>query len=360
MSGEEFLLKWNDHHNSFFAIMNELCSAEVLTDVTLSCGDQVFETHKLLLCVCSTYFRSILASDKSSAARNGKHPIVFLKDVNPKHLEQLLQYMYHGEINVLQEDLAPLIETARALKVGDPIYSGIPRVISRFTDPFHFNNLFLLFLCPQVKGLSDAPPSTPPAPPPPTSRPVSMPRSNPLPPLGNFNSKPSPSASSSAAATAAPPSQRTKIHAPPPLKRGGGANGGAKLNQLANILNAQNNMKRLAAESVLKQHHNGPKVSAGLDFASPGVASRMEDADLKEEHDRLDAGQDAGWGNHSDDQELSQSGSDYDLHMQGNDGFQDSEIEEKDTILKVRGERKSWFGDGLIFDIKTARGIGLL
>ena len=32
-------------------------------------------------------------------------------------MEQLLQYMYRGEINVLQDDLGPLIETARALQV---------------------------------------------------------------------------------------------------------------------------------------------------------------------------------------------------------------------------------------------------
>ena len=32
-------------------------------------------------------------------------------------MEQLLQYMYRGEINVLQDDLAPLIETARSLQV---------------------------------------------------------------------------------------------------------------------------------------------------------------------------------------------------------------------------------------------------
>ena len=42
---EEFLLKWNDHHNSFFAIMQDLCSSEVLTDVTLACGGQVKERH---------------------------------------------------------------------------------------------------------------------------------------------------------------------------------------------------------------------------------------------------------------------------------------------------------------------------
>ena len=38
MSQEEFLLKWNDHHNSFFSIMKDLCESEVLTDVTLACG----------------------------------------------------------------------------------------------------------------------------------------------------------------------------------------------------------------------------------------------------------------------------------------------------------------------------------
>merc|ERR1712088_821428 len=123
---EEFLLKWNDHHNSFFSIVQDLCASELLTDVTLACGAGepiIFEAHKLMLSVCSTFFRNIL----TRKSRHQAHPIVFLKDVEPRHMEQLLQYMYRGEINVLQDDLGPLIETARAL---------------------------------QVKGLADAPPGT--------------------------------------------------------------------------------------------------------------------------------------------------------------------------------------------------------
>lgn len=108
---EEFLLKWNDHHNSFFSIMQELCQSESLTDVTLACGGQIFETHKLMLCVCSPFFRTLLTK------RPDRHPIIFLKNVDPKHLEQLLQYMYNGEINVLQDDLGPLVETARELQI---------------------------------------------------------------------------------------------------------------------------------------------------------------------------------------------------------------------------------------------------
>ena len=111
MTQEEFLLKWNDHHASFFTIVEDLCRTEQLCDVTLACGGQVFETHKLILSVCSPYFRTLLNS------RPDKHPIMYLKDVNPKHLEQLLSYMYCGEINVLQEDLGPLIETARGLQI---------------------------------------------------------------------------------------------------------------------------------------------------------------------------------------------------------------------------------------------------
>lgn len=113
---EEFLLKWNDHHASFFTIVQELCASESLTDVTLACGGGepiIFEAHKLMLSVCSTFFRNIL----TRKSRYQAHPIVFLKDVEPRHMEQLLQYMYRGEINVLQDDLGPLIETARALQV---------------------------------------------------------------------------------------------------------------------------------------------------------------------------------------------------------------------------------------------------
>jgi len=68
-----------------------------------------------MLSVCSTFFRNILT--RKRADRYQAHPIVFLKDVEPRHMEQLLQYMYRGEINVLQNDLGPLIETARALQV---------------------------------------------------------------------------------------------------------------------------------------------------------------------------------------------------------------------------------------------------
>jgi hypothetical protein len=91
---DELLLKWNDHHNLFFAGAEELCESEEYTDVTLAAGTKFFPAHKLVLSICSSYFKQLfkhLGKEKS---------VIFLKDVDPIHLDLLLQYMYKGEIKV--------------------------------------------------------------------------------------------------------------------------------------------------------------------------------------------------------------------------------------------------------------------
>ena len=91
---EDFMLKWNDHHTLFFVGAEELCESEEYTDVTLAAGSKFFPAHKLVLSICSPYFRQLfkrLGKDK---------PVIYLKDVDPKHLDLLLQYMYKGEIKV--------------------------------------------------------------------------------------------------------------------------------------------------------------------------------------------------------------------------------------------------------------------
>ncbi len=44
---EELLLKWDDHHKSFFEAAEDLCHQEQFIDVTLSCGEHNFPAHKL-------------------------------------------------------------------------------------------------------------------------------------------------------------------------------------------------------------------------------------------------------------------------------------------------------------------------
>lgn len=69
-----------------------------------------------------------------------KHPIVILKDVGHKELVAILQFMYQGEVNVRQEELATFLKTAEMLQIkgltGDdsPATVGILLLCSHLQD----------------------------------------------------------------------------------------------------------------------------------------------------------------------------------------------------------------------------------
>ena len=71
------------------------------SDVTLVSGDglQRFEAHKVILASGSDFFKTLL-SDNSNP-----HPLIYLRGVKAKQLEILLEYIYQGEVNILQEKL---------------------------------------------------------------------------------------------------------------------------------------------------------------------------------------------------------------------------------------------------------------
>lgn len=118
VAGEDFLLKWNDHHALFFAGAEELVSAEEYTDVTLAAGTRFFAAHRLVLSICSPYFRQLFKR------LGGEKTVIFLKDVEPKHLELLLEYMYKGEIKVEETELVNVLNTAQSLEIRGLTDSG--------------------------------------------------------------------------------------------------------------------------------------------------------------------------------------------------------------------------------------------
>ena len=46
-----------------------------------------------------------------------RHAIVYLKDVDPRHMELLLTYMYRGEINVQEHELMSFLAAAKSLQI---------------------------------------------------------------------------------------------------------------------------------------------------------------------------------------------------------------------------------------------------
>jgi len=114
MVDEDFCLKWNDHHSVFFSVAQELLQQGTLADVTLAAGKSSFPAHRLVLSICSSFFRSIFSKRDLSAAQSY---FVYLKDVSAEHLEMLLSYMYRGEINCAESELLRFLATARGLGI---------------------------------------------------------------------------------------------------------------------------------------------------------------------------------------------------------------------------------------------------
>ncbi|XP_046605574.1 zinc finger and BTB domain-containing protein 37-like [Neodiprion virginianus] len=111
MSGEQFSLVWNSFPANLSSGLYTLLSDEQLVDVTLAAEGQMLRAHKLILSLCSTYFKELFKMNSC------KHPIVILKDVNYRDLSALLHFIYQGEVHVRQEDLGNFLKVAETLQI---------------------------------------------------------------------------------------------------------------------------------------------------------------------------------------------------------------------------------------------------
>ncbi|XP_030751821.1 protein tramtrack, beta isoform-like isoform X1 [Sitophilus oryzae] len=111
MASEQFSLCWDNFHKNMSSGMNSLLENEDLVDVTLAVEGKYLKAHKMVLSVCSPYFKELFKVNPC------QHPIVFLKDVSYVAISDLLQFMYQGEVQVSQDNLTTFIKTAEALQI---------------------------------------------------------------------------------------------------------------------------------------------------------------------------------------------------------------------------------------------------
>jgi len=110
-SSEKFCLRWNDFESNISVAFREIREEKDFFDVTLSVGDRQLQAHKLILSACSPFFRSVLRKNPHP------HPLLYLKGVEFSDLQSVLNFMYHGEVNVAQEELNSFLAVAEDLKV---------------------------------------------------------------------------------------------------------------------------------------------------------------------------------------------------------------------------------------------------
>ncbi|XP_042238522.1 zinc finger and BTB domain-containing protein 42-like isoform X1 [Homarus americanus] len=104
-------LKWNNHKITFFEILRVLREKANFTDATIAVEGKFYPVHKLVMSTCSEYFSEIFERTPC------KSPVIVLKDVRSQDMDALLDYMYLGEVNVNQNDLASLLKTAECLRI---------------------------------------------------------------------------------------------------------------------------------------------------------------------------------------------------------------------------------------------------
>ena len=111
MSNEKFCLRWNDFESNISSAFRELREDKDFFDVTLACEDEQLQAHKVILSACSPFFRTVLRRNRH------EHPLLYLKGVKYADLVSVLNFMYHGEVNVAQEELNSFLAIAEELKV---------------------------------------------------------------------------------------------------------------------------------------------------------------------------------------------------------------------------------------------------
>ncbi|XP_045610521.1 uncharacterized protein [Procambarus clarkii] len=111
MNGGLLCLKWRDHHSTFFRMLSSVRKKEMYCDATIACEGRFYPVHKLVLSTCSEYFERMFdVADK-------QHLMIVLADIPYENLETLLDFMYIGEVNVLQSDLSNFMKAAECLKI---------------------------------------------------------------------------------------------------------------------------------------------------------------------------------------------------------------------------------------------------
>ena len=109
--GEKFCLRWNEFEKNISTSFRELREDKDFFDVTLACENNQIQAHKVILSACSPFFRSVLKQNPHP------HPLLYLKGVRYEDITSVLSFMYHGEVNISQDELNSFLEVAEDLKV---------------------------------------------------------------------------------------------------------------------------------------------------------------------------------------------------------------------------------------------------
>ena len=111
-NGEQLCLQWNDFKENVTSVFAQLREDREFADVTLACEDgQQIEAHTVVLISSSPFFKNLLSKNKHP------RPLIYMRGVEFQHLSALVDFLYLGEANVLQDNIDSFLAIATELKL---------------------------------------------------------------------------------------------------------------------------------------------------------------------------------------------------------------------------------------------------
>ncbi|CAG9767461.1 unnamed protein product [Ceutorhynchus assimilis] len=108
---ENFHVTWDHHQPKVLSLCNNLLQNGKLVDVTLAAEGKRLKAHRLVLSACSPYFELLLTEEYD------KHPILILRDAKFQELEAIVEFMYKGEVDVPQNQMAEFLKLGKSLQI---------------------------------------------------------------------------------------------------------------------------------------------------------------------------------------------------------------------------------------------------
>ena len=109
MNDEKLCLKRNDFQESLQRSFAELQHDPDFTDVTLACEGESIEAHRVILSASSPLFKKLLK------AHPQRQPLIFMRGLRKSELSAMVDLIYLGEANILQENLESFLALAREM-----------------------------------------------------------------------------------------------------------------------------------------------------------------------------------------------------------------------------------------------------
>ena len=109
---ESVLMQFNDFGLNVCESFKQFREEKILLDVTLISDDgQLIQAHKVVLASGSSFFRDIITKS------NHPNLVIYLKGINCKVLENVIDLLYNEEVAVPQQQLKTFLETTKDLQV---------------------------------------------------------------------------------------------------------------------------------------------------------------------------------------------------------------------------------------------------